>query len=126
MLAKEQNNPLVESHQGTFLSSDSFFKGSIHFKDHLRIDGQFEGEIHSKVTLHIGKTDILKAKIKVGMMVAEGKIQGNIQAEGKVELRSTAQLFGNLKANKLMIAEGVAFVGHCEVNPQKEKIETFS
>jgi len=126
MSAKEQKNPPVESHQGTLLGSDSCFKGSIHFKDRLRIDGQFEGEIHSKGTLHIGKTDILKAKIKVGMVVAEGKIQGNIHAKDKVELCSTAQLFGNLKANSLTVAEGVTFVGHCEVNPQKEKIESFS
>ena len=107
----------------SLLSADAVFSGSISFKSFLRIDGQFEGEIHSKGTLFIGKTGVVKAEIKVGNIIVEGKIQGNVQAEDKIDLRQTAQLFGDIKAKKLVIAEGVSFVGHCNVNPNNEKVE---
>lgn len=107
----------------SLLSQDAVFSGSISFKSFLRIDGQFEGEINSKGTLFVGKTGVVKAEIKVGNIIVEGKIQGNVQAEEKVDLRQTAMLFGDIKAKKLVIAEGVSYVGNCNVNPTNEKID---
>jgi cytoskeletal protein CcmA (bactofilin family) len=107
----------------SFLSMDVTFKGSISFKASLRIDGNFEGDINSKGTLFVGKTGVVKANIKVGNIIVEGKIQGNIQADEKVDLRESARLFGDIKANKLSIAAGVSFVGNCNVNPNSEKMD---
>ena len=131
MLAKEKeldaqslgNAIMKETSHETILSSDATFKGSISFKSFLRIDGRFEGEINSTGTLFVGKTGQVKAEIKVGNIIVEGKIHGNIQASEKVDLRESAQLFGDIKANKLVIAEGVSFVGNCNVNPNNEKVE---
>lgn len=108
----------------SLLSTDASFNGSISFKTFLRIDGQFEGEIKSKGTLFVGKTGVVKADIKVGNIIVEGKIHGNVQAQEKIDLRQSAQLFGDIKANKLIIAEGVSFVGNCDVNPTNEKIDS--
>jgi cytoskeletal protein CcmA (bactofilin family) len=116
----DRMNPSTE---GSFFNTDVTFKGSLHFKSSLRIDGNFEGEIISKGTLLVGKTGVVKANIKVGNIVVEGKIQGNVQADEKIDLRESARLFGDIKANKLVIAEGVCFVGNCTVNPNNEKID---
>jgi cytoskeletal protein CcmA (bactofilin family) len=110
----------------TVLSSDVEFKGSLKFKNNLRIDGKFEGDITSPGMLHIGESGQLKGEISVGDASVEGKIHGNIVAGGKVELRSTAQLFGDVKAARLVINEGVTFVGKCDVNPSSSKIEALN
>jgi cytoskeletal protein CcmA (bactofilin family) len=107
----------------TILSSDVTFKGTISFKSLLRIDGQFEGAIQSKGTLYVGKTGEIKAEIKAGNVIVEGTIHGNLEAEDKIELRSTAKMFGDIKAAKLVIGEGVSFVGNCNVNPNNEKVD---
>lgn len=108
----------------TNLSADVEIKGSIKFNDSLRLDGTFEGDLSSQAgLLIIGKNGNIHARISVGSIIVEGKVYGNIHAADKVELRSTAQHFGDIKASRLVVEEGVVFVGKCEVNPQKAKIE---
>ncbi|MFC2149760.1 polymer-forming cytoskeletal protein, partial [Candidatus Auribacterota bacterium] len=61
--------------------------------------------------------------INVGNIISEGKIYGNISAQDKIELRGNAQLFGDIQAQRLVITEGVIFVGKSDVNPNKKTEE---
>jgi len=107
----------------TVLGGDTEFKGNLTFKESLRIDGKFEGEISSTGDLHVGRNGDIKAELSVGRLVLEGKVHGNVTATDKVEIRSTGQLLGDLKAMSLVVADGVVFVGKCDVNPAAGKIE---
>ena len=109
----------------TNLCSDVEIKGTITFRDYLRLDGKFEGEIESQGTFVVGENGVVKADIQVGNLIVEGKIYGNVVAQDKIELRSTAQLFGDIKASRLIISEGVVFVGKSDVNPG-QKIEKLT
>jgi cytoskeletal protein CcmA (bactofilin family) len=40
-------------------------------------------------------------------------------AKEKIELKSKAEMFGDIRSAKLVIEEGVTFVGKTEVNPNK-------
>ena len=129
MLSRDKSDnyePFVaaeKEHKETIISSDAVFKGSINFKGVLRIDGKFQGDIISQGTLYIGKTGEVKASIRAESVIVEGKVKGNIQADNRVELKSSAKLFGDIKASRLVIEEGVSFVGNCDVNPANESIE---
>jgi len=104
----------------TNLNTDVEIKGTIRFNDSLRLDGKFEGELNSDSgLLIIGKNGNINAQINVGSAIIEGKVQGNIQAKDKIELRSSAQHFGDIQAARLVVEEGVVFVGKCDVNPQQ-------
>ena len=107
----------------TVITPDAEFKGSLKFKDSLRIDGVFEGEIDSQGTLFVGKTGAVKAEIHVGNIIVEGKIEGNVTCDDKIELRATAKMFGDIQASRLTIAEGVNIVGKCSVSVQKTSPE---
>ena len=110
---------------GAVLSEDTELSGSLTFKNTLRIDGKFDGDIQSPGTIRVGKSGQVNAEITVGNATIEGKVNGNITAKGKVELLSTAQVTGDIKAERLAISEGMIFVGKCEVNPAKSKIEVL-
>ena len=45
----------------------------------------------------------------------EGEVQGNLSATDRVDLRKTAKLKGDIRAAKLLVAEGAMFVGHVQV-----------
>jgi cytoskeletal protein CcmA (bactofilin family) len=123
---KEGFEPYVAGnaeHSETIISSDAVFKGSIKFKGVLRIEGKFQGDIVSQGTLYIGKTGEVKASVRAESVIIEGKVNGNIQVDNRVELRSSAKLFGDIKASRLIIEEGVSFVGNCDVNPANESVE---
>ncbi len=111
----------------TTLTSETDIKGTIKFGEAMRIDGNFDGELISdNGELVVGKTGNVKATIKVRSAVIEGRVDGNIKASDKVELKQKAHLIGDLQAKTLVIEEGVVFVGQCNVNPEGTKIERKS
>ena len=55
----------------------------------------------------------------VTTVVVRGKISGNVIAREKIDIKSKTELFGDVRAPKLVIEEGVTFVGKTEVNPNK-------
>ena len=108
----------------TNLTTDVEIKGTIKFDKVMNIDGKFEGElIANHGELIVGKTGTVKANVKVKNATIEGRLDGNIEAAEKVELKQNAQLIGDLQAKTLVIEEGVVFVGQCNVNPDGTKIE---
>src|SRR5476651_2175358 len=101
------------------LSSDVEIKGSIKFQNELVIDGKIEGEIISSGILTVGENAEIRGEIKTKSVTVLGKVHGNITVEERCELKTRAQLIGDLKAARLMIEEGATFVGKSEVTPNK-------
>ena len=100
------------------LGADVDFKGSLNFKDKLHINGRFEGDLSSEGgLLVVGKNAEIRAEIRVGNLISEGKIFGNTVVADKVELRAPAQVFGDIQASRFSVEEGVIFVGTANINP---------
>ncbi len=109
------------------LTQDAEIKGTIKFGEAMRMDGNFDGELISdNGELIVGETGNVKANINVKSAVIEGRVDGNIKASDKVELKQNAHFIGDLQAKILVIEEGVVFVGQCNVNPEGTKIESQS
>ncbi len=107
------------------VTQDSEIKGTIKFGEAMRVDGSFDGELTSdNGELVVGKTGKVKATVKVKSAVVEGRVEGNIKASDKVELKQSAQIFGDVQAKTLVVEQGVIFVGNCNVNPEGTKIES--
>ncbi len=108
----------------TNLTTDVDIKGTIKFDKVMKIEGKFEGEmVTNEGELIVGKTGEVKANVKVKNATIEGRLDGNVFASEKVELKQKAQLIGDLQARTLVIEEGVVFVGQCKVNPNGTKPE---
>ena len=92
------------------LSSDVEIEGSIKFQKELFIDGKVQGQINSDGALTIGQNADIRGEIKTKSVTVHGKVHGNITAE-RCELKSNCALQGDLKAARLIIEEGAAFIG---------------
>jgi cytoskeletal protein CcmA (bactofilin family) len=101
------------------LNSDVEIKGNVKFSGELTLEGKLEGEITSDGTLQIGETGTVNGNVSAGVVVVRGKINGNVTARDKIDLKSKAEVFGDIRSAKLAIEEGVTFVGKTEVNPNK-------
>jgi cytoskeletal protein CcmA (bactofilin family) len=101
------------------LGSDVEIKGNIKFTGELTFDGKLDGEVHTEGTLHLGDGAVINGNITAQSVVVRGKVNGNINAKEKIEIKAKAELFGDIRATKLTIEEGVTFVGKTEVNPNK-------
>jgi cytoskeletal protein CcmA (bactofilin family) len=96
----------------TVLTSDCEFKGALAFSGELELHGRLEGTIESEGgALTVGEQALIKAEIKVNDVLIYGKVQGNIFATGRIELRGKAEVYGDLHSNRLAMDDGVIFVG---------------
>jgi cytoskeletal protein CcmA (bactofilin family) len=120
-----------EDHKGndritTTLGRETEFNGIMRFKDSLKIDGNFTGEIVSAGFLYIEQGATITANIRVGSVVVGGTVKGNIEATEKLEMLSTGKVYGNIRTGKLKIADGVVFEGKCEMIKNPQAINVFS
>jgi cytoskeletal protein CcmA (bactofilin family) len=120
-----------EDHKGndrisTTLGKETEFNGVMRFKDSLKIDGAFSGEIVSAGFLYIEQGASITANIRVGSVVVGGTVKGNIEATEKLEMLATGKVFGNIKTGKLKIADGVVFEGKCEMIKNPQAINVFA
>jgi cytoskeletal protein CcmA (bactofilin family) len=105
----------------TILGPDASFKGELTFEKGLRLMGKLEGKINTPGRLHVAKEARMQADVESGSVVVEGDVRGNLTANDRIELKSTARYEGDLRASKLTVDEGAIFSGHVAVGPEAVK-----
>lgn len=95
----------------TIIGRGAQFTGELVDQGTLRIDGGFSGNIRSAGDVYIGADADITATITASNATVAGKVNGDIVVSGKLELLSTASLYGNIKAGVLSIEEGATFRG---------------
>ena len=101
------------------LNSDVEITGTLKFTGELTFDGKLNGDIASEGILHLGDNAVIKGNLNVNSVVLRGKINGNVTAKERIEIKAKTELFGDIRSAKLAIEEGVTFEGKTEVNPSK-------
>jgi cytoskeletal protein CcmA (bactofilin family) len=93
-------------------------KGELSCGEDLYIDGQVEGTIDPKGNrLTIGPNGRVKANVTACAVVVQGKLEGNIQASDRVDLKQSAVVMG-IATHRISIDVGAYFKG--SLNIQKE------
>jgi cytoskeletal protein CcmA (bactofilin family) len=101
------------------LASDVEIKGNLKFSGELTFEGKIDGEIQTDGVLNLGDSAVVNGNINAQNVVVRGKVNGNINAKEKIDIKTKTELFGDIRASKLSVEEGVTFVGKTEVNPNK-------
>ena len=94
-----------------FIDQGSAFEGKLSFKETVRIDGSFRGQIASENTLVVGETGEIDANIVSRTVIISGTVTGDINASSKIVLHKSAVVEGNLEAATLVVEEGATFNG---------------
>jgi cytoskeletal protein CcmA (bactofilin family) len=106
--ASEQNSTSV-------IDQSCEMEGRFRFSGTLIINGKFRGELLSPDTLLVGETAELEADVRVGTVIVNGSVSGNITARERVELRAGARIAGGIVTPALVLEEGVVFDGRCSM-----------
>ena len=110
-----------ESSIKAYMGEYTVFKGALSFEGTVRIDGKFEGQVHTTDTLIIGETGDIAADIEAGMVICKGKMKGTIIAAQKVEMHTSSRITGNVKTPALNIELGAVLVGNCDMSGKEDK-----
>ena len=100
----------------TIIGEGAEFSGEFRLSGVIRIDGTFRGVIETDGKVLIGKTGFVDTDIKAKVIVAGGKVRGNLYATEKVELLESCDIEGDIITPALQMEEGVQFRGKCTVN----------
>ena len=111
--------PEIARGETTLIGKSIVIKGELSCSEDLYIDGQVEGTIDPKGNrLTIGPHGRVKANVNACAVVVQGKLEGNIQASDRVDLKQSAVVTGDIATQRISIDEGAYFKG--SVNIQKE------
>jgi cytoskeletal protein CcmA (bactofilin family) len=103
----------------TFLARDASFKGEAHVDGTVRVDGRFEGELHSKGSVVVGEHAVIKGIVNAGTVIVGGKIHGGITGSEKIQLLKSAVLIGDVRTPSFSMEEGAHFHGQCEMGADR-------
>jgi cytoskeletal protein CcmA (bactofilin family) len=97
-------------------------KGELSGSEDLYIDGRVEGTISLKGnSLTVGPNGQVKASIESKAIVVQGKLEGNVQASDRVELRKSAVVTGDISTQRISIEEGAYLKGKVDIQGKAEK-----
>jgi cytoskeletal protein CcmA (bactofilin family) len=112
----------------TLIGKSVVIKGELSCSEDLYIDGQVEGDIDPKGNrLTIGPNGRVKANVNACTVVVQGKLEGDIIASDKVDLKQSAIVMGNIVTQRISIDEGAYFKGSINIQkdlPKKELLGT--
>lgn len=95
----------------TILTPGCHFNGKLYCRGSSRIGGRIEGEIVSEGLLIIEEEAEIAAEITAEEAIIQGKVEGKLTADGRVELCATSQFNGDIQSPLLAVREGAQFNG---------------
>lgn len=98
-------------------------RGELSGSEDLFLDGEVEGSIELKGhSLSIGPNGHIRANVQAQEVVIHGRVNGNIRAADRVELKNSAVLSGDIVTQRIVIEDGAFFKGAIDI--QKGEIKT--
>lgn len=100
----------------TLIGRSVTIRGEISGAEDLYLDGAVEGTITLEGNrLTVGPNARIVADLEVRDITVQGHIEGNIRASGRVELRETATVHGDIFTSRLSIEEKAMIQGKVDV-----------
>jgi cytoskeletal protein CcmA (bactofilin family) len=91
-------------------------KGEITGSEDLYIDGEVEGTVELKEhSLTVGPNGKVHADVSARSITILGRLQGNVKAGERIEIRKTGSLEGDLSTARIVIEDGAVFRGSIDI-----------
>lgn len=100
------------------IGAGSIFYGRLYVTGSIRIEGKFQGEIHTDGEVMIGPTGQAKTDVATGRVVVSGTVIGNIEAKEEVYVTQTGKVLGSITTPKLTLEPGVITSGNVTITSE--------
>lgn len=95
----------------TLIADKTFFDGSFKAEESIRIRGTVQGEVESQRSVHVEEQAKVTAKVTATTVMVAGQVSGQIYCTGRVEIKPTGRVTGEITAGTLVMQEGAFFEG---------------
>jgi len=91
-------------------------KGELSGSEDLYLDGEVEGSIElSGHSITIGPNGRVRANVHARDIIVFGRVDGNLQAGERVDLKKSAVLVGDISTQRIAIEDGAFFKGGIDI-----------
>jgi len=112
----------VSSGGKTIIGEHISIEGSIRGKETLIIEGSVKGKIQlENHHLIVGPKGKVEAEIHADNVTISGRLIGNVNATGKVEITKEADFNGEIKAKRISVEDGAYLKAVIEMEREPEK-----
>jgi len=126
LMSKPQQN----KGPATMIAKGVRLEGEFKSQGDVVIEGEVLGTIQTDGLLSVGSEAVVKAGITASAATIAGKIYGNSTIKGRLELKSTARITGDIVCQTISVESGAVMQGNlkCGVNSdpaqtQDQKVE---
>lgn len=121
----KQKRPAKPTGITAFIDEGSEIEGKYTFTGTgtVLLNGKFQGEIVTTDALIVGEKAVISGTIQAETVLIMGEVQGNVQANSRIELKGSGRVFGDLQAPVVVLDEGGLFEGKCRMvalRPEEE------
>ncbi|MEQ1571971.1 MAG: polymer-forming cytoskeletal protein [Myxococcota bacterium] len=88
--------------------------GEIEGDEDLVIQGTVRGKVVSQKDLTVDRTGNVEAAVSTRNLAISGRVKGNVDASGRVELCAEGTMIGDIKSPRVVLADGSKFKGRIE------------
>jgi cytoskeletal protein CcmA (bactofilin family) len=99
----------------TVLGPTLEIEGEIEGSEDLVIQGKVHGKIVSRKNLTVDSSGKVEASVTTQNLAISGMLVGNVEASDKVEVLKEGKMIGDIKAPRVIIADGAKFKGNIEM-----------
>jgi cytoskeletal protein CcmA (bactofilin family) len=91
------------------------FEGTLKTEGAVRLLGSVQGEIESKSLIIVEEKAHVTARLTAAQVTVAGQVDGQIYCQGRVEIRPTGRVTGEINAGALIVQEGAYFDGNSKM-----------
>ncbi len=114
--------PTGSADEKTIIGEQISIEGSIRGKENLLIEGSMKGKIElEEHQVIVGSKGKVEAEIHAKDVTISGRMTGNIQALGKVEITRAAEFNGEVKARRISVEDGAYIKAVIELDRDDKK-----
>jgi cytoskeletal protein CcmA (bactofilin family) len=103
------------------IGAKTVVKGEISGEEDILIDGSVEGHVRVGRDLRVGPGGNVKATLEAQSITVSGEVTGDCIAQSRVEIQASGRVTGNIRAPKIIIAEGAMFKGTSDMSPRRDE-----
>ncbi|MDP6945606.1 MAG: polymer-forming cytoskeletal protein [Myxococcota bacterium] len=96
----------------TIIGSNITIEGDITGNEPLIIEGVVRGTVAVKGAVTVTQDGLVEASVDSQSIEIAGSVQGNVSAVDKIDIKAGGRLIGDVRAPRVLIADGAAFKGN--------------
>ncbi len=99
----------------TIIGSTIIIEGEIEGAEDLVVQGTIKGNISLKESLFVENTGVVEADVQTQNVDISGELKGDVTASSKVEIKKEGKMVGDIRAPRILIADGALFKGSVDM-----------